>query len=61
MLPTRYGLCWQEAQKLMQPADKTLKTMALELAEFQVLFANYIAKWLRFNLTLNILLSLSYC
>lgn len=45
----------------MQPADKTLKTMALELAEFQVLFANYIAKWLRFNLTLNILFSLSYC
>jgi len=26
----------KEAQKLMQPADKTLKTMALELAEFQV-------------------------
>lgn len=30
------GLDLQEAQKLLQPSDKVLKTMALELAEFQV-------------------------
>jgi len=30
------GLLLQEAQKLLQPSDKMLKTMALELAEFQV-------------------------
>lgn len=27
---------FQEAHKLLQPADKTLKTMAIELAEYQV-------------------------
>ena len=30
--PTRF----QEAHKLLQPADKTLKTMAIEFAEYQV-------------------------
>lgn len=29
----------QEAQKLLQPSDKVLRTMALELAEFQVISA----------------------
>jgi hypothetical protein len=29
---------FQEAHKLLQPADKTLKTMAIEFAEFQVNF-----------------------
>ena len=27
---------FQEAHKLLQPVDKTLKTMALEFAEYQV-------------------------
>lgn len=27
---------FQEAHKLLQPADKTLKSMAIEFAEFQV-------------------------
>jgi len=32
------GLFLQEAQKLLQPSDKMLRTMALELAEFQVYY-----------------------
>jgi protein transport protein SEC24 len=28
----------QEAHKLLQPADKTLKEMAIEFAEYQVAF-----------------------
>lgn len=31
------SLIWyQEAHKLLQPADKTLRTMAIEFAEYQV-------------------------
>lgn len=33
------GSLLQEAQKLLQPSDKVLRTMALELAEFQVIYA----------------------
>ncbi|KAL5707852.1 Protein transport protein Sec24B [Ranunculus cassubicifolius] len=33
---TNYSAGEKEVQKLLQPADKALKTMALELAEFQV-------------------------
>ena len=29
---------FQEAHKLLQPADKTLKTMAIDFAEYQVNF-----------------------
>lgn len=31
-----YVFQFQEANKLLQPADKTLKTMAIEFAEYQV-------------------------
>lgn len=31
-------LDFQEAHKLLQPADKTLKAMAIEFAEYQVNF-----------------------
>lgn len=31
-----YVFWFQEANKLLQPADKTLKTMAIEFAEYQV-------------------------
>ena len=33
---------FQEAHKLLQPVDKTLKTMAIEFAEFQV-YSNFIS------------------
>lgn len=34
----RIVLFFQEAHKLLQPVDKTLKTMAIEFAEYQVTF-----------------------
>jgi hypothetical protein len=36
------GFLMQEAQKLIQPLDKTLKTMAIELAESQVASSLYL-------------------
>jgi hypothetical protein len=36
------GFLMQEAQKLIQPLDKTLKTMAIEFAESQVASSLYL-------------------
>jgi hypothetical protein len=36
---TNFVIEFQEAHKLLQPADKTLKELAVELAEYQVYLA----------------------
>ena len=42
---------FQEAHKLLQPADKTLKTMAIEFAEYQVKQLVLLWFWLGYDLS----------